>query len=164
MYTNTPSFFGFPSHVGDHRALSRVYCHIQSVLISYVYYTQQNIYLGFSGGSVIICLPMQEVQFQSLLREIGPHMSCSQKTKNIKNRNIDSLEKEMATHPSILSWKMPWTEESGGLQSRGRKRVGRDSATKQHVNPNLPIQFYPSSSFGIHMNVLYIWSINFLKE
>ena len=145
MYTNTPSFFGFPSHVGDHRALSRVYCHIQSVLISYVYYTQQNIYLGFSGGSVIICLPMQEVQFQSLGGE-------------------DSLEKEMATHPSILSWKMPWTEESGGLQSRGRKRVGRDSATKQHVNPNLPIQFYPSSSFGIHMNVLYIWSINFLKE
>ena len=33
----------------------------------------------------------------------------------------DSLEKEMATHSSILAWRIPWTEELGGLQSRGRK-------------------------------------------
>ena len=31
----------------------------------------------------------------------------------------DPLEKEMATHSSILAWKIPWTEESGGLQSMG---------------------------------------------
>ena len=31
----------------------------------------------------------------------------------------DSLEKEMATHSSILAWKIPWTEEPGGLQSMG---------------------------------------------
>ena len=31
----------------------------------------------------------------------------------------DPLEKEMATHPSILAWKIPWTEELGGLQSMG---------------------------------------------
>jgi len=31
----------------------------------------------------------------------------------------DPLEKEMAMHPSILAWKIPWTEESGGLQSMG---------------------------------------------
>ena len=31
----------------------------------------------------------------------------------------DPLEKEMAMHPSILAWKIPWTEESGGLQSTG---------------------------------------------
>ena len=35
----------------------------------------------------------------------------------------DPLEKEMATHSSILAWKIPWTEESGGLQSRGLQRV-----------------------------------------
>ena len=35
----------------------------------------------------------------------------------------DSLEKEMATHPSILAWRIPWTEESGGLQSVGSQRV-----------------------------------------
>ena len=38
----------------------------------------------------------------------------------------DLLEKEMATHPSILAWKIPWTEEPGGLQSMGLQRVGYD--------------------------------------
>ena len=33
----------------------------------------------------------------------------------------DSLEKEMATHSSILTWRIPWTEELGGLESTGRK-------------------------------------------
>ena len=38
----------------------------------------------------------------------------------------DPLEKEMATHPSILAWRIPWTEEPGGLQSMGSQRVGHD--------------------------------------
>ena len=40
----------------------------------------------------------------------------------------DPLEKEMATHSSILTWKIPWTEESGGLQSMGLQRVRCDRA------------------------------------
>ena len=36
----------------------------------------------------------------------------------------DSLEKEMATHSSILAWEIPWNEEPGGLQSTGWQRVG----------------------------------------
>ena len=36
----------------------------------------------------------------------------------------DPLEQEMATHSSILAWKIPWTEEPGGLQSLGSQRVG----------------------------------------
>ena len=35
----------------------------------------------------------------------------------------DPLEKEMATHSSTLAWKIPWTEEPGGLQSMGSQRV-----------------------------------------
>ena len=38
----------------------------------------------------------------------------------------DLLEKEMATHSSILAWKIPWTEEPGGLQSMGLQRVGHN--------------------------------------
>ena len=38
----------------------------------------------------------------------------------------DPLEKEMATHSSILAWKIPWTEEPGGLQSTGSQRLGHD--------------------------------------
>ena len=41
----------------------------------------------------------------------------------------DPLEKEMATHPSVLAWRIPWTEEPGGLQSMGLQRVGHDWAT-----------------------------------
>ena len=48
---------------------------------------------------------MQETQVQSLGRE-------------------DTLEKGMATHSSILAWRIPWTEEPGGLQSTGSQRVG----------------------------------------
>ena len=38
----------------------------------------------------------------------------------------DPLEKEMATHSSILAWRIPWTEEPGGLQSMGLRRVRHD--------------------------------------
>ena len=48
---------------------------------------------------------MQETQVQSLQQE-------------------DPLEKVMATHSSILAWKIPWAEEPGGLQSVGLQRVG----------------------------------------
>ena len=50
---------------------------------------------------------MQETQVQSLGRE-------------------DPLEKRMASHSSILAWRMPWTEEPLGLQSVGLQRVGHD--------------------------------------
>ena len=38
----------------------------------------------------------------------------------------DPLEKEMVTHSSTLTWKIPWTEEPGRLQSMGSQRAGRD--------------------------------------
>ena len=50
---------------------------------------------------------MRETQVQSLGRE-------------------DPLEKEMATHSSILTWRIPWIEEPGRLQSTGSQRVGHD--------------------------------------
>ena len=41
-------------------------------------------------------------------------------------RSLDPLEKEMTTHSSTPAWKIPWTEEPGGLQSMGSQRVGHD--------------------------------------
>ena len=38
----------------------------------------------------------------------------------------DPLEERTATHPGILAWKIPWTEEPGALQSTGSQRVGHD--------------------------------------
>ena len=47
----------------------------------------------------------------------------------------DPLEKEMATHSSILAWEIPWTEEPGGLQSMGSQRVRHHLAVKQQQKP-----------------------------
>ena len=57
---------------------------------------------------------MQEMQVQSLGQE-------------------DPLEKEMATHSSILSWEILWMEEAGGLQSIGSQGVGHNLVAKPHV-------------------------------
>ena len=57
----------------------------------------------------------------------------------------DPLEKEMATHSSILAWEIPWTEEPSRLQSMGRKEVGHDLATKQQV-VTLPFEELPDCS------------------
>ena len=67
---------------------------------------------NFPGGFVVrICLPMHETQLQPLGQE-------------------DPVKKEMATHSSILTWEISWTEEPGRLQSMGSQRVGHDLATK----------------------------------
>ena len=50
----------------------------------------------------------------------------------------DSLEKEMATHSSILAWKISWTKEPGGLQSMGSQRAGHGWVT--NILTDLPFQ------------------------
>ena len=47
----------------------------------------------------------------------------------------DPLEESMATHSSILAWRIPWTEETGGLQSMGSQRVGHSWATHTSLLP-----------------------------
>ena len=49
-----------------------------------------------------------------------------QETRVLSLGREDLLEKETATYPSILAWRIPWTAEPGGLQSLGSQRVGRD--------------------------------------
>ena len=70
----------------------------------------------------------QEIWFQSLGRE-------------------DPLEKGMATHSSILAWRIPWTEEPGGPQSMGSKRVRQDRATNTLIRISCslpsPLSFLP---------------------
>ena len=67
--------------------------------------------MGFPSGSVVKTLPamqeLQEARVQSLDWE-------------------DPLEEDIATHSSILAWRIPWTEEPGRLQSMGSQRVRHD--------------------------------------
>ena len=56
----------------------------------------------------------------------GKESGCSARDLGLILGPKDPLEKEMATHCSILVWRIPWTEESGGLQSMGSQRVSHD--------------------------------------
>ena len=75
------------------------------------------------------CLPMQEMQVQTLVWE-------------------DPLEQEMAAHTSILAWKIPWTEEPGGLQSVELHRVRHDLVTEQQ--PQSWHQVQNSEFYNLH--------------
>ena len=62
----------------------------------------------------------------SLVAQMIKHLSAMRETWVQSLDQEDPLEKEMATHSSILAWKIPWMEEPGGLQSTGLQRVGHD--------------------------------------
>ena len=78
--------------------------------------------IGLPGGSGVYKHP--------------PVMQASASNRSSIPESGRSLEKETATHASILAWEIPWTEEPGGLYSPwGCKRVGHDLATKQQQGP-----------------------------
>ena len=60
----------------------------------------------------------------SLVAQRLKHLPAMQETWVQSLGWEDPLEKEMATHSSILAWKIPWLEEPSGLQSTGSQRVG----------------------------------------
>ena len=60
----------------------------------------------------------------SLVAQIVEHLPAIQETQVRSLGWEDSLEKEIATHSSILAWRIAWTEEPGGLQFMGSQRVG----------------------------------------
>ena len=62
-------------------------------------------------------------------------MQETQETRVCSLGGEDPLEKGMATHPNVLTWRIPWTEEPGGLLSVGSKRVGHDFATEHKLMP-----------------------------
>ena len=78
--------------------------------------------LGFPSGSIVknppAMLELQEMQVQSLGWE-------------------DPLGKGLATHSSILAWRMPWTEEPGGLQSMGSQRVRHNQSDFAYMHTHI---------------------------
>ena len=101
------------------------------------------VYLGLSDDSVVKNPPaMQEMWVRSLGWE-------------------DGLEEDMATHSSIPAWRVPWTEEPGGLQSMGSQRVGQTAIghSTYSIHMSVPISQFLLTAFallGVHMFALYI--------
>ena len=65
---------------------------------------------GFPGGSVVKNPPANAENWETQIRTLGQG---------------DPLNEEMATHSSLIAWRIPWTEELCGLQSVGSQRVRR---------------------------------------
>ena len=94
------------------------------------------LYSGFSPHIITDCLP------QCCFTILSPYYFVPSVVKNLPMQKTqvqsldweDPLGKKMATHSSILAWRIPWTEEPGGLQSIGLQRVGHNLATKQQQN------------------------------
>ena len=57
------------------------------------------------------------------------HLLAMQETQVSSLGWQDTLQKEMTTHSSILAWRIPWTEEPGGLQPMGSQKAGHNQAT-----------------------------------
>ena len=79
---------------------------LTSIDISYFVYS--SVYMGFPVAQMVKYLPaMQETQVRSPDQEVP-------------------LEKGMTTHPTVLAWRIPWTEDSGRLQCMGWQKVRQD--------------------------------------
>ena len=76
--------------------------------------------------SVHLCLLELVKSKASLVAHMVKNLPAMWKTRVRSLGWEDPLEEEMATHSSILSWEIPWTEEPGGLQSMGSQRVRHD--------------------------------------
>ena len=60
------------------------------------------------------------------MAQMGKNLPAVQETWVGSLGQGDPLEKELATHSSILAWEIPWTEKPGGLQCKGSQRAGHD--------------------------------------
>ena len=89
---------------------------------------------GFPGGSVVKNLPVNAGDTEMRAPSLGQE---------------DHLEEEVATHSSILAWKILWTEEPGRLQSMWLQRVRHDLATEQqHLNKQDSINLFFLTTWG----------------
>ena len=84
-------------------------------------------------GEPSLCSSLQEPHLlhrdSHTLTLLGVFITLPLETQGGSTGWEDPLEKGMATHSSVLAWRIPWTEEPGGPQSTGSQRVGRDWAT-----------------------------------
>ena len=87
----------------------------------------------------------------SLVAQTVKHLPTTQEAWVQSLSQEDLLEKEMATHSSILAWKIPWMEEPDRLQSKGSQRVGHDWATSFSLN--LSFTFQDSCNYPLWTSV-----------
>ena len=78
-------------------------------------------------------------EWASLVAQMLKNLPAIQETWVQSLGREDPQEKEMATHSSIRTWRIPWTEEPRGLQPVGSQRVGHDRAANTHTHTHTPV-------------------------
>ena len=73
-------------------------------------------------------------QWVSLMTQMVKNLPAMQATQVQSLSREDPPEKGMTTDSSMLAWRIPWTEETGGLQFMGLQRVGHNRATNTHTH------------------------------
>ena len=98
---------------------------LEWIAISFIHESKRLLISRLQSPSAVVLEP----------RRITRYPSPNPSNLSVQERWVHSVvqegppEKEMAAHSSILAWRIPWTEEPGGLQSTGSQRVGHDSVT-----------------------------------
>ena len=98
--------------------------------------------------------PLFPFGWTSLIAQTVKHLPITQETQVWPLGREDPLEKEMATHSSILAWKIPWTEECGRLQPMGSQRVGHDLSNFTFFHFGLTVPWYTLHHIA-HNNLLH---------
>ena len=83
--------------------------------------------LRYADDTILIA--ENEEELKSLLMKVKE----KHEKGGFKHSKNEDMEQKLATHSSILAWRISWTEEPGGLQSMGLQRVGHYQATKTHT-------------------------------
>ena len=89
------------------------------------------------------------------MAQMGKKLRAMQETKVQSLGLEDPLEKDMATHSSILAWRIQWTEETGGLWSMESQRVRHDRVTSTHSLTHLLFQI-KSIVYMLRFTILYL--------
>ena len=85
-----------------------------------------------------------------MVKNPSPNAGDIRNAGSIPELGRSSLEEEMATHSSILSWRIPWTEEPCGLQSMGSQRLRHDGAHMQDLQEGFMsvVSLLPGAKLG----------------
>ena len=97
--------------------------------------------------------------WDSLVAQTMKNLPAMQETWVQSLGQEDPLEKEMATHSSILAWRIPWTEEPGGLQFMVSKRVRHDRVTNSFTLIFSEAAYQVSFSPMTHELIFFKWQL-----
>ena len=105
---------------------------------------------GFFNTSATVCMYVYVLWRASLMAQMVKKLSAMQETEETWVWSLgweDPLEKGMATHSRILVWRIPWTEEPGGLQSIGLQRVRHHWSHLAHTQAYIYNSDFPPESY-----------------